>query len=82
MRGQLINTGVIDARIHMLVQTEVVYSEASDYPLTKLRHPGLRCPSDTDLSSMASPGASERFKTDGEIDSLHGSGAKLFWSDR
>ncbi|KAH8081386.1 hypothetical protein HD553DRAFT_325428 [Filobasidium floriforme] len=83
MRGQLNDTGVIDPqKVTMHVETQVVYERGSDYPLTKLRHPGLRCPSDTDLSSMASPGASERFKADGEMDSLHGSGAKLFWSDR
>jgi hypothetical protein len=83
MRGQLKNTGVIDPqKVTMHVETQVVYERGSDYPLTKLRHPGLRCPSDTDLSSVASPGASERFKADGEMDSLHGSGAKLFWSDR
>ena len=86
MRGQLKNTGVIDPnKVTMHVQTEVVYSTASDYPMTKRRHAGLRCPSDTDLSSTAgnsSPGNSSKFRSGVEPDSLPGSGAKLFWSER
>lgn len=87
MRGQLKNTGVIDpSKVTMHVQTEVVYSDADRYyHANKRRHAGLRCPSETDLSSVgnSTPGTIDRFKhVDVEMDSLNGNSSRLFWSNR
>ena len=71
----------------MHVETEVVYSTASDYPMTKRRHAGLRCPSETDLASSMgdlSPSSSgkQMIEEDDDQGSIEGRGGRLFWSNR
>ena len=87
-RGRPKNTGVLEGtKVLMHVQTEVVYSTASDYPMTKRRHAGLRCPSETDLASSMgdlSPSSSgkQMIEDDYDHESVEGRGGRLFWSDR
>jgi hypothetical protein len=85
-QGRLQNTGILEpTKVHMHVQTEVAYSTASDYPMTKRRHAGLRCPSDADLASSGgetSPSRSDKRILDFESDIVDGRGGRLFWSNR